>query len=247
MQQYFVNGKADKLVTITDKDTIKHMFNVMRLTEDDEVVLVFDDGIKRLARVTNVQEHTFEIVDELSDNVELPVQVVIASGFPKGDKLEFLAQKTTELGAHALWAFPADWSVVKWDSKKLLKKADKLTKIAQGAAEQSKRNIIPQVKFFEKKSDFLIQLAVFNKIFVAYEESAKIGESAALARELAQLSAGQQILFIFGPEGGLSPAEIAAFEKAGAVKVGLGPRIMRTETAPLFALSSISYVLELAK
>ena len=83
MQQYFVNGKADKLVTITDKDTIKHMFNVMRLTEDDEVVLVFDDGIKRLARVTNVQEHTFEIVDELSDNVELPVQVVIASGFPK--------------------------------------------------------------------------------------------------------------------------------------------------------------------
>ena len=83
MQQYFVNGKASKLVTITDKDTIKHMFNVMRLTEDDEVVLVFDDGIKRLARVTNVQEHTFEIVDELSDNVELPVQVVIASGFPK--------------------------------------------------------------------------------------------------------------------------------------------------------------------
>ena len=77
MQQYFVNGKADKLVTITDKDTIKHMFNVMRLTEDDEVVLVFDDGVKRLARVTNVQEHTFEIVDELSDNVELPVQVVI--------------------------------------------------------------------------------------------------------------------------------------------------------------------------
>lgn len=93
MQQYFVNGKADKLVTITDKDTIKHMFNVMRLTEDDEVVLVFDDGIKRLARVTNVQEHTFEIVDELSDNVELPVQVVIASGFPKEINWNFLPKR----------------------------------------------------------------------------------------------------------------------------------------------------------
>ena len=55
------------------------MFNVMRLTEDDEVVLVFDDGIKRLARVTNVQEHTFELVDQLSDHVELPLQVVIAA------------------------------------------------------------------------------------------------------------------------------------------------------------------------
>ena len=245
MQQYFVNGKADKLVTITDKDTIKHMFNVMRLTEDDEVVLVFDDGVKRLARVTNVQEHTFEIVDELSDNVELPVQVVIASGFPKGDKLEFLAQKTTELGAHALWAFPADWSVVKWDGKKLAKKSEKLEKIAQGAAEQSKRNLIPEVRLFDKKADFLAQLAQFDTIVVAYEESAKEGESAALVRALSGLAAGAKVLFIFGPEGGLSPEEIAAFHKAGAVSAGLGPRILRTETAPLYVLSAVSVLTEL--
>ena len=126
MQQYFVNSRAENPVTITDKDTVKHMFNVMRLTEGDEVVLVFNDHIKRLAKVLDSAAHSFEIIEALSDNVELPVQVTIASGFPKGDKLEFVAQKVTELGAAALWAFPADWSVVKWDGKKLAKRQEKL-------------------------------------------------------------------------------------------------------------------------
>ena len=114
MQQYFIKGKVENPVIIKDKDTVKHMFNVMRLTEDDQVVLVFEDGIKRLARVTDRENHVFEVIEDLTDNVEMPVSVTIASGFPKGDKLELVTQKATELGAQAIWAFPADWSVVKW-------------------------------------------------------------------------------------------------------------------------------------
>ena len=97
MQQYFVKGSAISPVTIEDKETSKHMFQVMRLKEDDEVTLVFDDGVKRLARVLDVEARQFELVEELADNVELPIQVTIASGFPKGDKLEFITQKVTEL------------------------------------------------------------------------------------------------------------------------------------------------------
>lgn len=245
MQQYFVNGRAESSVTITDKDTIKHMFQVMRLSEGDEVVLVFDDGIKRLARVSDSLAHTFVIVEELTDTVELPVQVTIASGFPKGDKLDLITQKATELGTYAIWAFPADWSVAKWDSKKLGKKEDKLIKIAQGAAEQSKRNVIPKVKLFETKADFLAQLDDFDKIFVAYEESAKTGEMSALARELQMVKQGQKLLFIFGPEGGISPKEVEVLQARGAILCGLGPRIMRTETAPLYVLSAVSYECEL--
>ena len=248
MQQYFVNGRAPQgIFQIKDKDTAKHMFSVMRLQADEQIVLVFDDGIKRLARVVDSQSKSVEIIEELADNVELPVSVTIAMGFPKGDKLEFVAQKATELGMAALWAFPADWSVVKWDGKKLAKKEEKLSKIAQGAAEQSKRNVIPQVKLFEKKAAFLAELEQFDKIFVAYEESAKEGETAVLARELSQMKSGEKILFIFGPEGGISPEEIEAFESKGGLKIGLGPRIMRAETAPLYALSSTSYALELMK
>ena len=112
MQQYFVKGNAISPVTIEDKETSKHMFQVMRLKEGDEITLVFDDGIKRLARVLDVETRQFELVQELADNVELPVQVTIASGFPKGDKLELVTQKATELGAQAIWSFPATglWS-----------------------------------------------------------------------------------------------------------------------------------------
>ena len=166
MQQYFVKGRAEELITITDKDTAKHMFSVMRLAEGDEVVLVFEDGIKRLARVVSSSQQQLEMVQELKDNVELPVQVTIASGFPKGDKLDLVAQKATELGASGIWAYPADWSVVKWDSKKLAKKVEKLEKIVQGAAEQSKRNRLPDIQLFDKKADFLAQLAAFDKGFI---------------------------------------------------------------------------------
>ena len=248
MQQYFVNGRAPQgIFQIKDKDTAKHMFSVMRLQADDQTVLVFDDGIKRLARVVDSQSKSVEIIEELADNVELPVSVTIAMGFPKGDKLEFVAQKATELGMAALWAFPADWSVVKWDGKKLGKRAEKLEKIAQGAAEQSKRNRIPAIRLFEKKTDFLAQLTGFDQIILAYEEAAKAGEQANLVKALSGLETGQSVLVIVGPEGGVSPEEVAAFEGAGAVKTGLGPRILRAETAPLYALSAISYATELLK
>ena len=234
-------------MTISDKDTLKHMFTVMRLTTDDEVVLVFEDGVKRRCRVVSREEQSLEIIEVLSDDVELPVHVTIAVGFPKGDKLEFLVQKVTELGASQLTAFPADWSVVKWDSKKLMKKADKLAKIAQGAAEQSKRNRIPAITLYDKKQDFLNQLADYDHVLVAYEESAKAGEASQLHQSLSQLKAGDKLLFIFGPEGGLSPAEIDNLTQAGAKTLALGPRILRAETAPLYALSAVSYVLELQK
>lgn len=245
MQQYFIKGKAEKEVTITDKDTIKHMFQVMRLTDEAEVVLVFDDGVKYLAKVTNSMAHELEIIEALPDQVELPVKVTIASGFPKGDKLDTIVQKVTELGASALWGYPADWSVVKWDGKKLAKKEDKLAKIVLGAAEQSKRNVVPEVHLFEQKAEFLKSLSSFDHIFVAYEETAKAGQLATLAREVKEVKPGAKILFIFGPEGGISPTEITQFEAASAIKVGLGPRIMRAETAPLYALSALSYALEL--
>jgi len=151
------------------------------------------------------------------------------------------------VGASQTWGFPADWSVAKWDGKKLGKKIEKLEKIALGAAEQSKRNIVPSIQLFEKKADFLAQLDQFDSIIVAYEESAKEGEATALLQAVTGLEKGAKLLFIFGPEGGLSPTEIESFEAKGAVLAGLGPRILRAETAPLYVLSALSVLVELEK
>ena len=86
MQQYFVKGQAEPIVEIADKDTLKHMFSVMRLDNGDKLVLVFDDHIKRLSRVLDREKHLFEVIETLDSNVELPIDVTIAVGFPMGDK-----------------------------------------------------------------------------------------------------------------------------------------------------------------
>lgn len=246
MQQYFVNANPSaKIIEITDKDTIKHMFQVMRLAPDDEVVLTFQDGIKRLARLEDKESHIFRIIEILEENVELQIHVTIACGFPKGDKLAFIAQKSTELGAASICGFPADRSIVKWDDNKLNKLNDKLEKVVLGAAEQSKRNIIPEIKLFHKKNAFLEAFSNYDKILIAYEEAAKSGEKSAFSKTLTNTKPGERLLFVFGPEGGFTDEEIKVFEAAGGKCVGLGPRIMRTETAPMYALSAISYSLEL--
>ena len=248
MQQYFIYGSPSaETIEITDKDTIKHMFQVMRLSAGDEVVLVFPDGIKRRAEVVDAESRTMRIIEMLEDNVELPVNVTVACGFPKGDKFATIAQKSTELGATEICGFPADRSIVKWDDKKLAKLAEKLEKVVQGAAEQSKRNIVPCVNLVADKKSFIKSFNEYDKVFVAYEEAAKDGEKSVLANALSEVSAGDKLLFIFGPEGGITDKEIDDFTQAGAVCTGLGPRIMRAETAPMYALSAVSYALELSK
>lgn len=246
MQQYFVNADTDaKIIEVTNKDTLKHMFQVMRLANGDEVVFAFQDGIKRRARLIDREAHLFQITETLTENVELPVSVTIACGFPKGDKLAFIMQKSTELGTAKICAFPADRSIVRWDDKKLDKLQDKLEKVVLGAAEQSKRNIIPEVKMFKDKKTFIDSFPSYDKILIAYEEAGKSGEKSAFANALNTLLPNDKLLFIFGPEGGITDEEIKAFEDSGGICVGLGARIMRAETAPLYVLSAVSYALEL--
>jgi 16S rRNA (uracil1498-N3)-methyltransferase len=217
----------------------------MRAKDGAEFDLVFNDGKIGLAEVTSAENATLKVLKEIHRNTELPIEVTIAVGFPKGDKLDFIVEKATELGAAAVWGAPFDWSVVKWNAEKLVKKRDKLSKIAQGAAEQSKRNIIPKIELFGKLSDLTEKFADFDKVLIAYEESAKKGETTRFAQVLAEKP--QKLLIIFGPEGGISPKEIYKFLEDGAVPAGLGPRILRAETAPLYALSVVSVMTELLK
>ena len=228
MQQYFIKGRVENPVTIKRQGYCKHMFNVMRLTGWSGC-LGFEDSIKRLARVTDRENRVFEVIEDLNDNVEMPVSVTIASmAFPREISWIWWHKRQQSLELRLSGAFLPTGLWVKWDGKRLTKE-DKLAKIALGAAEQSRRDRVPEVRLFEKEGEFLSELDNFDKIFITYEEAAKAGELATLARELAKVESGQKILFIFGPEGGISPSEIDAFEEAGGLKIGLGPRIMRTK------------------
>ncbi|MGJ3880776.1 RsmE family RNA methyltransferase, partial [Lactiplantibacillus argentoratensis] len=111
-------------------------------------------------------------------------------------------------------------------------------------AEQSHRTMIPSVSYATNLTQVLTHVP-YDTGVVAWEESAKQGESSQLVQTLKTMTPPQRLLAIFGPEGGLAPQEVAALQAAGMTAVGLGPRIMRAETAPLYLLSSVSFWCEL--
>lgn len=250
MQRYFLEeayqpSREFELST----EIFHHIVHVMRMNPKDRVYLVFNDQQVILAEITKITDEKVYLteVEKEDTEKELTSMITIASGYPKGDKLEWIVQKGTELGAHAFLGFPAKTSVVKWDAKKRKKRQERLIKIAQEAAEQSHRQIAPQVELLETEQELFTQLSYYDVVLVAYEESAKQGELANLAKVFNSVTAGRRILAIFGPEGGLMPVEIEKFIEAGAIICGLGPRILRTETAPLYLLSAASYQWELNK
>lgn len=113
------------------------------------------------------------------------------------------------------------------------------------AAEQSHRSEIPDVYAPVSFKQLLAMSNDYDVCLVAYEEEAKQGEKSNFAQALAKLESGQKLLLVFGPEGGLSEEEISALREHTFVACSLGPRILRTETAPLYALSAASYHFEL--
>ena len=248
MQRYFLEEAYQKKANYeVSGEGYHHMIRVMRMGIGAQVYLVFANQIAIIAEVTEILEQSVylkEIAKE-QQTKELPIQVTIACGYPKGDKLEFIAQKVTELGGHQLIGFPAQSSVVKWDEKKLQKKQPRIEKIVQEAAEQSHRQVTPTITLFSSSQAFYKTLTQYDAILVAYEESAKQGEQSQLVQTLKRLPLGATLLVIFGPEGGLSQKEVTILEAAGGRLCGLGPRILRCETAPLYLLSAVSYQFEL--
>ena len=248
MQRYFLETSYETLVEYTLSDeTYHHMVRVMRMDAGDQVYLAFSDQVVIVAEITQIGEHTITLKEIAKESIEkeLPIQVTVACGYPKGDKLEWIVQKGTELGAHAFIGFTSKNSVVKWDQKKRQKKIERLNKIAREAAEQSHRQSTPKVALLDKVQDLLDLFLTYDAIVIAYEESAKKGEKSQFATIITQLNDGNRLLLLFGPEGGFTKEEIILFQQAGGKACGLGPRIMRAETAPMYALSAISYQKEL--
>lgn len=248
MQRYFVpmNQLKEDVVTITGDDC-HHIAKVLRMTPKQEIICVFPNAQAALVEIENItnEQVTGSVIEWLNEEKELPVSVTIASGLPKGDKLEYIVQKGTELGASAFIPFIADRSIVKWDAKKAPKKIERLQKIAKEAAEQSHRTIVPQVDMPATLRQLLEQSSKYDVCLIAYEEEAKQNEKSALSQAISSLKQGSSVMVVFGPEGGLTETEVELLQKAGFIACGLGPRILRTETAPLYVLAAVSYHLEL--
>lgn len=246
MQRYFVESNDKSHITFSKEQT-HHMLNVMRMSVGTCCYVVLKNNQSGIVKITAIENSTIAVTwieDEIMPK-ELPITVSIACGLPKGDKLEFIAQKATELGVHRIIPLTTDWSITKWDNKKAGKKVERLQKIALEAAEQSHRSVLPMIDVLHDKKTLVKTFEQYTHVLIAYEEESKLGEKSQFKQVIQTMDEGTSLLIIFGSEGGLSPKEIDLFLQYGAVCCGLGPRIMRAETAPLYALSAISYEKEL--
>ncbi|MGM9969942.1 MAG: RsmE family RNA methyltransferase [Anaeroplasma sp.] len=245
MQKYFIDSASFENKIINGDDAF-HIKSVMRMRVGDEII-VSSMGKSYQVKLSSIanDEVSFEVIKELIGNVELPVFVSIFQGYPKGDKIEDIIKHGTELGACEFVPTLMKRSIFKLDSKKKDNKLIRLNKIAKEAAEQSFRDIVPSVKdILSLKS---IDFKNFDIKIVCYEENAKNKEISNFKSILTSLKAGQRVAVVIGPEGGIDSTEISYLESLGFRCCSLGPRILRTETAVFYVLSSISYEMELKK
>lgn len=249
VQRYFVKHRANELRFLIDGEDRHHMVKVMRMEIDDNIICVEPEGKAAVCKIVKITDEQVvaDVVQWIDETAELPISVTIASGLPKGDKLEWIIQKGTELGAYEFLPFTAKRSIVKWDEKKAAKKIERWQKIAKEAAEQSHRSYLPEVDIPVSFNALLEKGKHFNHKLVAFEDESRNGETSTFSAMLQKMKKGESLLFVFGPEGGLTEEEVQALKDHDFAICGLGPRILRTETAPLYALSAISYHFELLR
>ena len=215
---------------------------VLRLKAGEEVLVCDGEGHECLCAVSDVSEGQFSLLvkDRRESVTEAPVRVSVYMAFPKGDKLETVVQKAVELGASEIVPFVSERCIRRPESAKAEKQTARLQRIATEAAKQCGRSRLPRVGLPVSFAEMLRDTCALR--LFCYE-----GEDAESLKAVLDRIEGvpATVAVAVGSEGGFSPAEAKAAEAAGFVSVNLGPRILRCETAPDFALSALCYRFEL--
>lgn len=247
MYRFFVEphqiNTNDNAVIITGGD-VNHIKNVLRMKIGEEIAVSNGlDGREYRCGIEALEEDRVlcRLYFIKEDGVELPSRVYLFQGLPKGDKMELVIQKAVELGVYQVIPVAAKRCVVKLDDKKAKGKIARWQGIAEAAAKQSKRAVIPQVSDVMTFAQAVELAKNMDLKLIPYE----LAEGMEHTRELmGKLMPGQDIAVFIGPEGGFEEAEVKLAKEKGIEAITLGRRILRTETAGLTVLSWIVYALE---
>lgn len=230
------------VIRITGGD-VNHIRNVLRMRAGDELSVSGGEDREYRCRICGLSpdEVLLEILEISEGNYELPCRIVLFQGIPKGDKMEWIVQKAVELGVSEVIPVEMKRCVVKLDAGKAGKKQGRWQSIAQSAAKQSRRMVVPEVHSPMRYHDALEYAKGLDVRLVPYERADSMQET---RKRIQELRPGQSVGIFIGPEGGFEESEIQEAVQAGAVPVTLGRRILRTETAGLALLSVLMFSLE---
>lgn len=222
---------------------VNHMKNVLRMKPGEQVMISDGEGTQYLCEVESLEAKLgrLRIVDTWKENRELSSRIYLFQGIPKIDKMELIIQKATELGVYELIPVVTGRTVVKLDDKKAEKKLLRWNAIAEAAAKQSGRSMIPRVHEVMTFSEALAYGEALDVLLIPYEKAEGM-ESTRQAIE--NIRPGQSVGIFIGPEGGFEESEVKQAMSCKAAPITLGRRILRTETAGFVVLSMLLYHLE---
>lgn len=235
----------DELLTITGPE-VNHIRNVMRLKLGEEIsVSIGGDGKEYRYGIESYTEDSVlcRLRFVKDKEVELPVKVLLFQGLPKADKMDLIVQKAVELGAAEIIPVSMERCVVKLDAGKAAKKTARWQTIAESAASQSRRSIIPRVLAPMSMKEAVEYAKEQTEVRVIPYELQE--DDGSVKQYLESLKEGQSVSIFIGPEGGFAPGEVELAKEAGIRPISLGRRILRTETAGLAILSWLIYILEI--
>ncbi len=238
MTRFFIeeNQVKDGTATISGPDA-HHIGKVLRYLPGQEIILVWRQQAW-LGKIGRMGEDRVEIalLAPLEETKEAPLDLYLLQGIAKGEKMDFIIQKSVELGIKALIPVSCHYSVVQLTGAKAIERQKRWQKIAESAAKQCGRLTIPEVYPVSAMAEALAYLPEDCRIIMAWEKTEELSLARALDGEAPKTAA-----LIIGPEGGITFEEALLAKEKGASLVSLGKRILRTETAALAALSIIMY------
>ena len=243
MHRFFIDEKnsKDEIVTICNKD-YKHISKSLRLETGDKIIACTGDGYDLIVELRDFSKNEVKgkILERKKSDTEPQADITIAQAIPKSRNMELIVQKTTEIGVNRIIPLSTKRTIVKLKGKKKKKRINRWQRIAEEAAKQSQRGIIPEVSdIFTLRS--LKTIKDDFDLIVALWASEKQKSISSLLNNY-NFKKGKRVLVIIGPEGGFSENEINLIEdELNGIPVSLGPRILRTETAPIVALSTVLY------
>ena len=230
-------------IRITGSD-VNHIKNVLRLEEGDWVVACNGEGSDYVSRIASLEKDAvvLRIERQQETGTELPARITLFQGVPKKDKMEFVIQKAVELGAYEIVPVLTKRCVVKFtDEKKTVKKTERWQAIAEAAAKQCDRGIIPKVHAPVSLAEAFDMAKLLEYNMIPYELQDGIDRS----RECVAYACGRETVGIFiGPEGGFEADEVEQAVALGMEPITLGKRILRTETAGMAMLSIMMFQMQ---
>lgn len=242
MPKFFVSPEkiSGDIITI-DTDDTAHIKRVLRLGVGDTVTVCDSRGVDYDAEITEISNNAVicKAVSCRNNNSEPNISVTLYQALPKASKMEYIIQKNTELGIVKIVPCELSRCVVKLSGQDAAKKCARWQKIADEAAKQSGRGILPEIAPVLDFKHAVEDMKKSDLCFVPYESEDEVS----LRSVLTANKNVKSIAFMIGPEGGFSPEEIAYIEAVGIPRITLGPRILRTETAGEATLAMVMYEL----